>query len=153
MTNWVFASRKLNEDEVRFVSEANFECQNCGKSVFEMYDFPVTNSNGYKCLCEDCFNDLFTEICQFCGEGYEPKLQTEKHICTIEDIENFKKGLYKIVPVNFEVPNMSDDYNVELVKEVDINKMYKSYYSIDAEYEDTLISICNDCIQNIKDYE
>ena len=149
-----YASRKLDEDEIKKVIAADYCCEDCGKSVFDLDDFPKTGSNieDSNCICEDCYNERYREICDCCEESYEPRDETKEYLVfskTNEDAVE-KIGIYEIL----KKPYFISDYfsqrvlgdSLKLIRECNIESMLNNIHNQKHSIE-SADCICQDCAE------
>jgi len=47
---------EISNEEIDFIIKHECKCDNCGKSIFEMENYPETRDD--KLLCDDCYDEL-----------------------------------------------------------------------------------------------
>ena len=63
------AKYKDTNEELDIIIKENCKCGHCGKSIFDMDDFPEIIDN--QILCEECYKDEYRDICPICEEYYD----------------------------------------------------------------------------------
>lgn len=85
----------IDEDKVVILIEHDCECDYCGKSIFELDDFPEILKEKDEVLCEDCYDEKYRDICPVCEDYY-----------LIEDV---KEGNFPKFPFFYYNPYDKDD--------------------------------------------
>ena len=67
---------EFTSEELEVVEKNGYVCDGCLESVFEMDDYPFIREG--RCLCEDCWEEEYTERCPVCEELYEKDEQEGK---------------------------------------------------------------------------
>jgi hypothetical protein len=68
---WGFGFRQIYQ-----IIKADFKCQICEKSIFDLPDFPETGLDEYRlpwwqsCVCDDCYDSEYVRFCHKCEECY-----------------------------------------------------------------------------------
>jgi hypothetical protein len=57
---------KISDEEIEFVIERNCTCDQCGGSIFEMYDYPNIDIDADELLCEMCYEEEYQTQCPCC---------------------------------------------------------------------------------------
>ena len=95
-----YCSRKLTSEEINKVELADFQCESCGASVFDLDDFPETeNIDDWNCLCEDCYDNEYRALCDICEDSYEPREGSKEYLVfsKTNEVEIDKIGIYEIL--------------------------------------------------------
>ncbi len=151
-----------SEEELNFIIEKDCQCDDCGKHVSEMDDFPTINIEKDELLCEDCHTEEYYSTCPCCEDYYDKYETPDKDVmhCYISkdfaEENGMKGGIYKVLkfPIFWGDCLTSFDafYNdsLELVKEIDITSVEKNIdwrntgVDISADY------ICPSCVSHYK---
>jgi len=64
---------EISEDEIQYLIKHDCECTGCGKSIFELYDFPEIDIEESEILCESCYDEDYREYCPICENSYDIK--------------------------------------------------------------------------------
>lgn len=63
----------FDDDQISIIIENECKCTNCYTSIFELDDFPEVLKDEREVLCEECFDDLYRDICPICENYYDTK--------------------------------------------------------------------------------
>ncbi len=147
-----FASGKLDGEDIKKIIVANYCCEDCGISVFELSDFPETGSNieGSNCICEDCYDKRYREICDCCEGSYEPRDEDKKYLVFSKTNENAveKIGIYEVLKYPYFISDHFSarvlDESIKLIRECDIESMLNNIHN-QKHSIDTADCICQSC--------
>lgn len=64
---------EFSDSDVDIIIKNGCQCCYCGKSIFEMWDFPEVLEDEKEVLCEECFDEHYRDICPICEDYYEIK--------------------------------------------------------------------------------
>jgi len=130
----------------------NFECENCGKSVFKGGGYPNYHKEYKDLLCDYCYDDEFRTLCPVCEDSWDKDEMTEYFFITKEISKTVHKepGLYKILKYPFYYGDCITGFDsffesaLEKVSDMDISKVGEI---IGSDYNDVLLDcICPDCL-------
>jgi hypothetical protein len=69
---WGFGFRQIFQ-----IIKADFKCQICEKSIYDLPDFPETGLCGQyplpwhqSCVCDDCYDSNYAHVCPICEEMF-----------------------------------------------------------------------------------
>lgn len=145
---------EVSDEEIDFIIANKCICDKCGKSVFEMEDFPELSIEDNELLCEYCYDSEYRQPCPICENYFDTKDTTPDHIIINEELSRETgqpAGIYKIMKRPFFFGNILSGFdgfltgNIKLVTRIDINK-YKeiecgqSYCEVYSDF------ICPDCV-------
>ncbi|MBB4036584.1 hypothetical protein GGR21_002490 [Dysgonomonas hofstadii] len=139
-------------DQFRSDREKDFECENCGKGVFEWGGYPNYHKEYQDLLCDDCYDDKFRTSCPICEDSYDNDEMTEHFFITkeISKIVHKEPGLYKILEYPFYYGDCVTGFDaffdnaLEKVSGMDISKVGKM---LGIDYDDVKLDcICPDCL-------
>ncbi len=142
----------FSDDELDLIIKHNCDCDNCGKSIFEMYDFPEVLTDKDELLCEECYDDEYRTVCPLCEESCEKEDMTEYFFITKETSKLVYKpiGMYKILKYPFYYGDCVFGFDafydgaIEKVSDLNIEEAY--YMHNPNNNKDILLdSICPDC--------
>lgn len=148
----------ITNREINLLTKTDCECQNCGKSIFDMDDFPNINFKESEVLCERCHTEEYMETCPICEEYYYKPEKKEKQFLIIskEAVKEYqlsvKPGFYKVKKKPFFYGDCITGFdglfneNIELVREVDINSILFKLYSHNGKEKVTADTCCSDCV-------
>lgn len=132
-TEYSSSPRKLSAWDFRRLKKADYCCEQCGDSIFELDDFPDINADGV--YCEDCHRELYYDTCHVCQEDYEkPKKPTDRYFVVSKESEGeagVRAGFYQVTKypyflaaVAFGFECLFED-SIKLLKACDINSMLR----------------------------
>lgn len=139
---------------VEFIIKHDCECSRCGKSIFEMDDFPELLIDNDEIMCEECYCEHYHEYCPICDESYDTKDYEADHFVITEEIgaEMGKTpGIYKVLSKPFFYGNIVTGFDaifdnaIELVAPIRIN-FFKKIYCGDGCCEVVSDMICPKCV-------
>ena len=142
-----------NNDELEFIIKHDCECDSCGKSFFEMYDFPELLIEEDSLLCEECYDEEYRQTCVVCEESYEIKDRSDYFFITQKNTRDagIPVGMYKALkyPIFYgDCVSGFDAFfndNIEQVSKMDINKLLEIELGRNEEISADLI--CPDCAE------
>lgn len=130
-----FASspHQYDDSELEFIIKHDCECDNCGKSFFEMDDFPELLIEEDSLLCEECYDEEYRETCIICEENYEIKNRSDYFFITQKNTKDagIPVGMYKALKYPFYFGDCITGFDgffkdsIEKVSDMDINKVYE----------------------------
>lgn len=129
-----FNDNQPDEKELAIILEQKCDCHQCGKSIFEMYDYPDFTEDD-RMLCEDCYRDEYYDNCNVCGDTYEKHETVEEHIFYI-NVETAKElrmktGIYQVLQLPYFYGNIVTGFEsffdnaIQLSKEINIDEIQK----------------------------
>jgi hypothetical protein len=145
----------IPDEQIAFLIENDCQCTSCGKSIFEMDDFPEISIKDSEVLCEDCYSENYRNTCPICEDSYDIKEFTSDYLVISEDlaVETKKKpGIYKILERPFFFGNILSGFDaffdnaIELVVHIRINE-FKKIDCGDGCCEVGSDIICPECIE------
>ncbi|WP_017258418.1 hypothetical protein [Pedobacter arcticus] len=148
--------KSIDENEIAFIEENDCQCTSCGKSIFELDDFPKILIEDKELLCEDCYDERYREDCPICEEYYDTKDYTSDYIVINEELSKetrMTSGIYKILERPFFFGSILSgfdaffDNTLELVVDIKINE-HKKIDCGDNCQEVNSGCICPDCEQS-----
>lgn len=63
----------FSDIQIDIIIKNNCQCGYCGKSIFEMQDFPEVLEDEKEVLCEECYDEHYRDTCPICEDYYEIK--------------------------------------------------------------------------------
>jgi len=145
---------EVEENEIDFLIKNNCECSYCGKSLFEMDDFPELLVEDSELLCEECYSGEYRTSCPICEESYDIKDGNTDFIVINEEVASEvekQPGIYKVLEKSFFLGNIFTGFEgfydnaLKLVVNIRINEFKKTECSNECceVYPDF---ICPNCI-------
>lgn len=134
-TEFSSSPHSITEEEISLLINHEYECDNCSKSLFTLYDFPNLSIEDNEVLCEDCYRDEYMETCPICEDSFDKPRTAADNILIIskEAIEEYglqiMPGFYQVKKWPFFYGNCVTGFDglfddaIELIRECDINSM------------------------------
>ena len=147
----------ISEEEIEIIIKSDCQCSNCGKSIFDMDDYPIIREG--EVYCEDCEIERFFSTCPICSEHYEnyTEIEEERIIISKETVESerleVKPGFYKVLSHPIYFGNCITGFEgffdnaIQLERECDINSMLYKLYPHNGEEQVNMDFCCNDCFE------
>lgn len=129
-----FNDNQPDDNQIKILLGQNCDCDQCGKNLFEMHDFPdFTDDN--RMLCEDCYRDEFYDYCSICSDSYEKHETVEEHKfyinkSTANEI-GMQPGIYQVLSFPYFYGNIVTgfesffDNSIQLIKAINIDQIHK----------------------------
>lgn len=128
--NYASSPIEIFNEEIDFIIKHECKCDNCGKSIFEMENYPETRDD--KLLCDDCYDELcsLAKECTSFQFLYQNEYNKNKEyfqeyiskkktlIDAMDDFLTHKKNLYDI---DYEVKVTYKDGKEEIIR-VDVRQ-------------------------------
>jgi hypothetical protein len=145
---------EFSDLEISIIIENNCKCAHCGKSIFEMDDFPEVLENEREVLCEDCYDEEYRTYCPLCEDSFEKDDITEYFFISKETSKEVHKpiGMYKILKYPFYYGDCLSGFDdffddaIEKVSDLDIQEAY-SMINSDNRKDIMLDCICPNCAE------
>jgi DNA-directed RNA polymerase subunit RPC12/RpoP len=146
---------KVTDLEIDFLIKQNCECSRCGKSIFEMYDFPELLIEDDEIMCEECYDENYRETCPICEESYDTKdFVNDFFVLNEEAAKETKKqpGIYRILERPFFFGNIVSGFEsffdsaIKLEIPLRINE-YKKIKIDEGCCEVISDNICTECAE------
>ncbi len=143
---------EFSYNQIKLMIKHDCSCDNCGESIFEMWDFPVVDTDKDELLCEECYNEEYLTVCPVCEESCEKEDMTEYFFITKDTSKTVRKpvGLYKILRYPFYYGDCVFGFDnffdnaIEKVSDLNIKEAY-SIRNHDNKKYILLDCICPDC--------
>ncbi len=90
----------VSEEEIDLIIKHECKCDDCEKSIFDLYDFPEININKDFLLCENCHieYEMYCDICEETHYSYEVYKVGENRLSYMYYIgARSKPGVYKAI--------------------------------------------------------
>lgn len=146
--------REFNDEEVELIIKHNCNCDYCGKSIFDMWDFPEVLTDKDELLCEGCYDEEYKTVCPLCEDRLEKEDMTECFFITKETSKTVHKpiGMYKILEYPLYYGSCLTGFDaffdgaIEKISDLDINEAYSMQYP--GNNKDILLDcICPHCLE------
>ncbi len=154
-TGFSSSPHQISNEDLELVIKSECNCWSCGKSIFEMDDFPTVRDGDL--LCEDCEREKYYLTCDICENYFEKALSPGEEIIIIskeavEEIgEDIKPGFYQVLKWPYFLGatgfgfEMLFKENISLIKELDINSMKDKLYPHNAPHRIMAEECCHEC--------
>ena len=125
---------EVSDEDIKILIRHDCECDNCGKSIFELDDFPDIDNEKDELLCEYCFDSKYRVHCPICEESYLLSDSEQKRFVITEETAKELKtipGIYEILKYPFFLANcvtgfeMFFDDSIRLIVPIRINELKK----------------------------
>ena len=70
-TEYNSSPHRFDDAQIQLIIEHDCECDHCGKSIFELDDFPDVSVERKEVLCEECYDEEYRTTCPICEESWE----------------------------------------------------------------------------------
>lgn len=129
-----FNDNQPDNNEMKIIISQKCACNNCGKSLFDMDDYPdFTNDD--RMLCEHCYQDEYYDTCNICGDSYEKHETVEEHVFYLNEVTakelGMKVGIYQVLSFPYLYGNIVTgfegffDNSIQLLKPINICQIHK----------------------------
>lgn len=147
----------VSEKEIRLLIRHSCSCDQCGKSIFEIEDFP--NLKRGEVLCEHCYRDKYMLDCPICEEYFYKALKPKDEVIIIskEAVKEYgmevKPGFHQILEWPYYRANCVTGFDylftgsIRLIKEVDINSMLYKLHPHNGKEKVGAGECCHDCMK------
>ncbi len=146
---------EVEPKEIQFIIKHECECSRCGKSIFEMDDFPELLTDDDEIMCEECYDEHYREYCPICENSYDTKDYEAYHFVITEEVGaeiGKTPGIYKALTKPFFYGNIVTgfdaffDHAIELVAPIRMN-LFKKIDCGDSCCEVSNDMICPECVE------
>lgn len=159
-SRYLSSPHEFTDEELDVIIANGCECYHCGKSIFDLNDFPEVKDG--EIICEDCYSIEYRTTCPVCEEEYEKDAETDYFFITKRTTRDARLpvGLYKAVERPFFYGDCIIGFDgfyegaVEQVNDLDIDEFYDvklNHRQKCMEIETELI--CPDCAKLFTQYE
>lgn len=142
---------EYTDAELETLIENECACSNCGKSIFDLDDFPVIRDE--LVYCPDCERELFMQDCPVCEELFFSPETPEGH-CFFVSAKNgkalkVKPGLYQVMRFPYQSGDVLFGFdalvqeNITLVRAMDIESILRE---IGLKKDVSCECVCPDCV-------
>lgn len=153
-TEYSSSPHEFNDDQLDLIINHDYSCDNCGKSVFEMNDFPEVLIDEDQLLCEECYDEEYRTVCPLCEDLCKKEDMTEYFFITKETSKAVHKpiGMYKILKFPFYYGDCVFGFDaffddaIERVSGLDITEAYALHNPSNGK-DILLDNICPDCAE------
>lgn len=151
-TAYSSSPHEFDEQQIDLIIKHGCNCDNCGKSVFEMNDFPEVLTDKDELLCEECYDEEYRTVCPLCEESCEKEDMTEYFFITKKTSKTVHKpiGMYKILKYPFYYGDCVfgfDAFFDDAIEKVSDLNIKEAYYMHNPNNEKDILldCICPDC--------
>lgn len=159
-SRYLSSPHEFSDEELDVIIASDCRCDHCGKSIFDLNDFPEVRDG--EVICEDCYCEEYRTTCPVCEEGYEKDAETDYFFITRNTTRDARKpvGLYKALERPFFYGDCVTGFDgfyegaIEQVNDLDIDEYraveigrFEEYNAVKTEL------ICPDCAKLFTQYE
>lgn len=146
---------EFDDKQIQLIIEHDCECDHCGKSIFELDDFPCVSVERKEVLCEDCYDEEYRTTCPICEESFETDEMTDYFFISKSNSKEvgMPSGIYKILERPFYYGDCVTGFDaffdgaIQKVSDIDIEEVYSILHPrLDKGYI-TLDRMCPDCAE------
>ena len=146
---------EFDQEQIQLIIEHDCECDHCGKSIFELDDFPDVSVERKEVFCEDCYDEEYRTICPICEESWEIDDFTDYFFISKTNSKEVGKpsGIYKILERPFYYGDCLTGFDaffdgaIQKVSDIDIEEVYSILYPQLNKENLTLDCICPHCAE------
>lgn len=146
---------EFDDAQIQLIIEHDCECDHCGKSIFELDDFPDVSVERKEVLCEDCYDEEYRTTCPICEESWEIDEMTDYFFISKANSKEVGKpsGIYKILERPFYYGDCVTGFDaffdgaIQKVSDIDIEEVYSILNSRLDKGNITLDCMCPDCAE------
>lgn len=144
---------EFDDKQLQFIIKHECECDYCGKSIFELDDYPNVSVERNEVLCEDCYNEEYRTTCPICEESWEIDEMTDYFFISKANSKEVGKqsGIYKILEHPFFYGDCVTGFNsffdgaIQKVSDIDIEEIYSILHPQLCKDSLTLDCMCPHC--------
>lgn len=145
---------EFDEEQIQLIIEHDCECDHCGKSIFELDDFPEVSVERKEVLCEECYDEEYRTVCPLCEDSYENDEMTNYFFITKATSKEVGKpiGMYEILKYPFYYGDCLTGFDaffddaIRKVSDMDIDEAYSILHP--RSNKDILLDcICSCCAE------
>lgn len=153
-TEYSSSPHEFDEEQIQLIIEHDCECDHCGKSVFELDDFPDVFVERKEVLCKECCEEKYRTICPLCEDSYENDEMTNYFFITKATSKTVRKpyGLYEVLKKPFYYGDCVTGFDaffddaIRKVSDMDIDEVY-SILNLRSDNDILLDCICPRCAE------
>ena len=131
-TEYSSSPYEFDDEQIQLIIEHDCECDHCGKSIFELDDFPCVSIERKEVLCEDCYDEEYRTTCPICEESWEIDEMTDYFFISKSNSKEVGKpsGIYKILKRPFYYGDCVTGFDaffdgaIQKVSDIDIEEVY-----------------------------
>ena len=160
-SRYLSSPHEYSDEELDVIIASDCKCDHCGKSIFDLNDFPEVKDG--EVICEDCYSIEYRTICPICEEEYEKDAETDYFFITKSTTRDARLpiGLYKALERPFFYGDCVTGFDgffdgaVEQVNDLSIDEFISIKHGrLMREEEDIETDmICPDCAKLYTQYE
>lgn len=150
-TEYSSSPHEFSEEQMQLIIDHDCECDHCGKSIFELDDFPEVLVEHKEVLCEECYDEQYLTVCPLCEDSYEKEDMTKYFFITKSTSKEVGKpiGMYEILKHPFYYSDGITDFGffndaIRKVSDIDIDEVHPIFdpYSDDRILLDCICPRC-----------
>lgn len=144
----------VSEAQIELLITRGCRCDNCGKDIFELYDFPNICLDENEVLCEECYDELYYQRCGLCDNSFDkPETPEATRFIVSKELSSeagLSPGIYQALSFPMYYGDCVTGFDaffegsIKLVRSLDINSIQRVIYGKRTE-DITLDEICPDC--------
>ena len=146
---------EFDPQQIQLIIEHDCECDHCGKSIFELNDFPDVSVERKEVLCEDCYDEEYRTTCPICEESWEIEEMTDYFFISKANSKEVRSpsGIYKIMKRPFYYGDCITGFDAFFddaickVSDIDIEEVYSILHPQLCKGALTLDCICPHCAE------
>ncbi len=154
-TEYNSSPHRFNDAQIQLIAEHDCECDHCGKSIFELDDFPDVSVERKEVLCEECYDEEYRTTCPICEESWEIDEMTDYFFISKTNSKEVGKspGIYKVLERPFYYGNFLTGFDaffddaIQKVSDIDIEKAYSILHPRLNKENITLDCMCPHCAE------
>ena len=154
-TEYSSSPYEFDDEQIQLIIEHDCECDHCGKSIFELNDFPCVSIERKEVLCEDCYDEEYRTTCPICEESWEIDEMTDYFFISKSNSKEVGKpsGIYKILERPFYYGDCVTGFDaffdgaIQKVSDIDIEEVYSILHPRINKENITLDCMCPHCAE------
>lgn len=106
-TEYNSSPHRFDDAQIQLIIEHDCECDHCGKSIFELDDFPDVSVERKEVLCEECYDEEYRTTCPICviyefAKHSKPRLTGRLNVLIVSSLlpNNRNKRIYSQIKTN-----------------------------------------------------
>ncbi len=154
-TEYSSSPYEFGDEHIQLIIDHDCECDHCGKSIFELDDFPYVSIERKEVLCEDCYDEEYRTTCPICEESCEIDEMTDYFFISKSNSKEVGKpsGIYKMLERPFYYGDYITGFDaffdgaIQKVSDIDIEEVYSILHPRLNKENLTLDCMCPDCTE------
>ena len=152
-TEYSSSPYEFDDDKLQLIIKHDCECDHCGKSIFELDDFPDVSVERNEVLCEDCYDEEYRTTCPICEGSWEIDDMTDYFFISKANSKEVRNpsGIYKILERPFYYGDCVTGFDtffdgaIQKVSDIDIEEVYSILHPQLYKENLTLDCMCPRC--------